>query len=1003
MAGRDIPDRSTDYRDRPTDRYRGPPRDSRDTDHDFRRNERRETDKFAPRNHGQRTSVLSTPGGRSASRCDFQAGMDLIGEMSAAHGDLIKADSRLNKIKKEFNRSASRPIEFASVGSLQRKEIERGEEETDRLRRKLAQIYPRLQAELDSYLRISANPVTQPGTPTHIRNESDLEPRLSELRQSILKSGESRLQSEVTALQEVINEEKQRKRILADELEAQKRKNQSLEDRVSTLEVMFKTMKPEVEVQISSEINKQIIPRMTSLEDSLDKGLSNNAEATKQLQRLIDGHTEQLANLTSKRSADLVAGPGSTTVAQAATPNVTAETIRLRDNLEIQARNINFMQKEKLEPLSKIRDLERSMEQSSQDCQQAKRLVKIQSSVAEDYQKKQRSLEERFSTLESAAGEQAKKQRSLEEKFSTLENAAGDQAKEQRSLEEKFSTLENAAGDQAKEQRSLEEKFSTLENAAGEQAKEQRSLEEKFSTLENAAGEQAKEQRSLEEKFSTLENAAGDQAKKQRSLEEKFSTLENAAGDQAKKQRSLEEKFSTLENAAHDQGKKHSELNTTFTRLYSEQVEDNRARDTTIATLKSSTESFRKKTEFLEANVASLSASIKEKLQTEEGQASDLVQLQSSVNQLQKRTDDLGQKLNSDLAQQEKRTHDLGQKLNSDMAQLQSVINQLQKRTDDLGQKLNSDMAQLQSAVNQQQKRADDLGQKLASVSSTSTAQALDLSSLQASIEKHNIRSNLLEKNVTSLKSEITKRPPQDFEKLNAKIQEYPPAADLNCIVADFPSSKDIKMLIADMPRLRESVSKLKACKTPTPPPPNSTSSTTNETITQVVEDKIMQLDIATKEEMYKLFEDLFKKLSHDNEECAKQSFADVNKKLEESKEQTETAKKAGESLQKLFNEHTAEVKKKIDQLLEHVENEFKEVEFQIHAIDDWRKKLNTKKWYDNMAKHVTSYASSYFHQQLTSLSARVDNLEYRPDESEGPNKRRRTGSSNPPASNGAP
>ncbi|KAL3594868.1 hypothetical protein FPOAC2_09185 [Fusarium poae] len=981
MAGRDIPDRSTDYRDRPTDRYRGPPRDSRDTDHDFRRNERRETDKFAPRNHGriigpvngsdkgvadsrqvgQRTSVLSTPGGRSASRCDFQAGMDLIGEMSAAHGDLIKADSRLNKIKKEFNRSASRPIEFASVGSLQRKEIERGEEETDRLRRKLAQIYPRLQAELDSYLRISANPVTQPGTPTHIRNESDLEPRLSELRQSILKSGESRLQSEVTALQEVINEEKQRKRILADELEAQKRKNQSLEDRVSTLEVMFKTMKPEVEVQISSEINKQIIPRMTSLEDSLDKGLSNNAEATKQLQRLIDGHTEQLANLTSKRSADLVAGPGSTTVAQAATPNVTAETIRLRDNLEIQARNINFMQKEKLEPLSKIRDLERSMEQSSQDCQQAKRLVKIQSSVAEDYQKKQRSLEERFSTLESAAGEQAKKQRSLEEKFSTLENAAGDQAKEQRSLEEKFSTLENAAG------------------------------------------EQAKEQRSLEEKFSTLENAAGDQAKKQRSLEEKFSTLENAAGDQAKKQRSLEEKFSTLENAAHDQGKKHSELNTTFTRLYSEQVEDNRARDTTIATLKSSTESFRKKTEFLEANVASLSASIKEKLQTEEGQASDLVQLQSSVNQLQKRTDDLGQKLNSDLAQQEKRTHDLGQKLNSDMAQLQSVINQLQKRTDDLGQKLNSDMAQLQSAVNQQQKRADDLGQKLASVSSTSTAQALDLSSLQASIEKHNIRSNLLEKNVTSLKSEITKRPPQDFEKLNAKIQEYPPAADLNCIVADFPSSKDIKMLIADMPRLRESVSKLKACKTPTPPPPNSTSSTTNETITQVVEDKIMQLDIATKEEMYKLFEDLFKKLSHDNEECAKQSFADVNKKLEESKEQTETAKKAGESLQKLFNEHTAEVKKKIDQLLEHVENEFKEVEFQIHAIDDWRKKLNTKKWYDNMAKHVTSYASSYFHQQLTSLSARVDNLEYRPDESEGPNKRRRTGSSNPPASNGAP
>ncbi|XEV06540.1 hypothetical protein FSHL1_011827 [Fusarium sambucinum] len=855
MAGRDLPDRSTDYRDRPTDRYRGPPRDTRDTDHDFRRYERREADRFAPRNHGriigpvngsdqgvadsrqlgQRTLSSSTPGGRSASRCDFQAGMELIGEMSAAHGDLIKADSRLNKIKKEFNKSGSRPIEFASIGSLQRKEIERGEEESDRLRRKLAQIYPRLQAELDSYLRTSANPITRPGTPTGIRNESDLEPRLSELRQSILRSWESRLQSEVTALQEVINEEKQKKQVLADELEAQKRKKQSLEDRVSTLEVMFKTMQPAVEGQISSEIHKQVSPRMTSLEDKLNKGLSNNAEATKQLQRLIDGHTEQLANLTSKRSADLVASPSSSTVAQTAIPNATAETIRLRDTVEIQVRNINFMQKEKLEPaLSKIRNLERAVEQSSQDSQQAKRLVKIQSSMAEDYKKKQRSLEERFSTLE---------------------------------------------------------------------------------------------------------------------------------------------------NAVRDQAKKHSDLDATSTRLYSEQVEENRARDTTIASLKSSTESFRKKTESLETNVASLGASIKEKLQTEEGQASNLAQLQSAVNQQQKRTDDLGQKVNSDLAQ-------------------------LQKRTDDLGQKVNSDLAQLKSTVNQQQKRADDLGQKLASVSSASTAQASELSSLQSSIAKQHSRSSLLEKNVTSLKSEITKRPPEDFEKLNAIIQEYPPAVDLKCIVTDFPSSKNIKMIIADVLKLKESVSKLKAGKTPTPPPPNPTSSTTNETITQIIKDKIVQLDIATKEEMYKLFEDLFKKLSHDNEECTKKSFADVNKKLEKSNEQTEMVKKAGESLRKRCNEQTASFKKEVDQLLQEadafrssVNSELEDIEFRIQAMDSWKNNMSSKKWYDSLSQHVINYATN----QLANLSARVNALEGIHNEPEGSNKRRRIGSSNPPSRNGAP
>ncbi|GKU00455.1 hypothetical protein FLAG1_00277 [Fusarium langsethiae] len=740
MAGRDLPDRSTDYRDQPTDRYRGPPRDSRDKDHDFRRNEAREADRSAPRNHGQRTPP-SMPGGRSASRCEFQVGMELIGEMSAVRGELIKADARLNKAKRELNISGSRPVEFASVGELKRKELERYEEEVTRQERKLAQIYPKLQAEFDLYLRTSANPATQPGTPTHTRNQPDLEPRLMELHRSITTLGENRLQSEVAALQEVINEVKQKKQVLADELEVQKRKNQTLEEKVNNLELMFRTIKPAVEVQISSEIDKQISPRMRSLEDNLNKGLSNNVEATRQLQTLVDDHAEQLVSLTSQCSAGLVAGLSSTTVAQTPIPNVRADMVRLQGALDMHVRNINFMQKEKLEPaLSKIRDLERAVEQSTKDSQHAKALAQVQSSLIKKQDQKQISLEEKF-------------------------------------------------------------------------------------------------------------------------------------GDQAEKQK---------------------DLDTNFARLYSEQLEEHKALGIAIASLESNAESFRGKTESLEANIASLDATIKGKLQTEDGQASDL--------------------------------------------------------------------AQLQSAVNQQQKRTDKLGQKLASASSASTAQASEISSLQSSVKKQQGRSDSLEKTVTCLKSEI-----KDFEKVTARIQAYPPAADLDRILAEIPSGKDTKMLIADVSKLRESVSKLKSCKTQPLPPSNPNSLITKETITQTVDG------------------------------------------LDESKEQTEMAKEVGESRQKRCNEQAAELRKEMRLLVDEVNklrsgtrNELEDVQFRVEALAGWAMNLNTKEWHDNVAQHIASYVPAHFNRQLDGLAIRVSSLETRSNDSEGAKKRRRIASGNPSARNGA-
>ncbi|RGP64151.1 hypothetical protein FSPOR_8169 [Fusarium sporotrichioides] len=834
MAGRDLPDRSTDYRDQPTDRYRGPPRDSRDKDHDFKRNEAREADRSAPRNHGriicpvngndegmadsrqigQRTPP-SMPGGRSASRCEFQVGMELIGEMSAVRGELIKADARLNKAKRELNISGSRPVEFASVGELKRKELERYEEEVTRQERKLAQIYPKLQAEFDLYLRTSANPATQPGTPTHTRNQPDLEPRLMELHRSITTLGENRLQSEVAALQEVINEVKQKKQVLADELEVQKRKNQTLEEKVNNLELMFRTIKPAVEVQISSEIDKQISPRMRSLEDNLNKGLSNNVEATRQLQTLVDDHAEQLVSLTSQCSAGLVAGLSSTTVAQTPTPNVEADMVRLQGTLDMHVRNINFMQKEKLEPaLSKIRDLERAVEQSTKDSQHAKALAQVQSSLIKKQDQKQISLEEKF-------------------------------------------------------------------------------------------------------------------------------------GDQAEKQK---------------------DLDTNFARLYSEQLEEHKALDNAIASLESNAESFRGKTESIEANVASLDATIKGKLQIEDGQASDL-------------------------------------------AQLQLAVNQQQKRTDELGHKLNADLAQLQSIANKQQKRTDELGQKLDSASSASIAQASEISSLQSSVKKQQGRSDSLEKTVTCLKSEI-----QDFEKVIARIQAYPPAADLDRILAEVPSGKDTKMLIADVSKLRESVSKLKSCKTLPLPPSNPNSLVTKETITQTVDSRIVQLDIATKKQIDVLFENLAK-IIDGLEKRTEQSITYLNgcvsklhQGLNESKEQTEMAKEVGESRQKRCNEQAAELRKEMRMLVDEevnklrsgTRNELEDVQFRVEALAGWAMNLNTKEWHDSVAQHIASYVPAHFNRQLDGLAIRVSSLETRSNDSEGANKRRRIASGNPSARNGA-
>lgn len=344
------------------------------------------------------------------------------------------------------------------------------------------------------------------------------------------------------------------------------------------------------------------------------------------------------------------------------------------------------------------------------------------------------------------------------------------------------------------------------------------------------------------------------------------------------------------------------------------------------------------------------------------------------------------------------------QTLSSNMTSLNSSVKDKLQALDTQA----SELASLQVLVKHQQEKTDDLGRKLVSISASSE-EAPKLSSLQLSVKKQQKKSHELEETVASLERKISEQPLQDFKKLAGKVQEYPPATDLNRLLADYPSGKELKILIADIPRLKESISSLRARQTPPPPAPVPDSLMNRETMMQTLQPSFSQLETGIKGEMNGKMTDLFEKLLV----FVKSEVANLESKLEDklgnSNRQTKMVKELCDNLTTRNTEQTTKFDEAISVLGENVDkvrNESKactdDLQYQITWLHDGLKNLSSKQWYDNVAKQIMSYIPAHFNVQLNGLTTRVIYLEDRVNDSENGNKRRRAANGSPLVTSGA-
>ncbi|KAJ4136012.1 hypothetical protein NW768_003620 [Fusarium equiseti] len=342
--------------------------------------------------------------------------------------------------------------------------------------------------------------------------------------------------------------------------------------------------------------------------------------------------------------------------------------------------------------------------------------------------------------------------------------------------------------------------------------------------------------------------------------------------------------------------------------------------------------------------------------------------------------------------------------LNSNMTSLNSSVKDklhaLETQT--------SELASLQVLVKHQQEKTDDLGKKLVSISA-SAEETPKLSSLQLSIKKQQKKSHELEETLVSLERKIAEQPLQDFKKLAGKVQEYPPATDLNRLLANYPSGKELKILITDVPRLKESISNLEARQTPPPPAAAPNSFMNRETMMQTLKPSFSQMEIRIKGEIDEKMKDLFEKLLA----FVKNQVADLDSKFEDelgkSNRQTKMVKELCDNLTVRNTEQTTKFDEAISVLGENVDkvrNEAKDstdgLQHQVTWLHDVLKNLSSKQWYDHVAKQIMSYISAHFTVQLNGLITRVTYLEDRANESESGNKRRRVANGSPLVTSGA-
>ncbi|RBR13109.1 uncharacterized protein FIESC28_08295 [Fusarium coffeatum] len=427
-------------------------------------------------------------------------------------------------------------------------------------------------------------------------------------------------------------------------------------------------------------------------------------------------------------------------------------------------------------------------------------------------------------------------------------------------------------------------------------------------------------------------------------------------------------------------------------------------------------------------DIQDLRALVEEQSSTIEDQGKKQKDLKKIVSYLQKTARDLAEKHNvldstvdrlcSDQADEHRvldtavaRLRSSTENCTTEQQTLSSNMTSLNSSVKDKLQALDiqaSELASLQVLVKHQQEKTDDLGRKLISISASSE-EAPKLSSLQLSVKKQQKKSHELEETVASLERKISEQPLQDFKKLAGKIQEYPPATDLNRLLADYPSGKELKILITDIPRLKESISSLRARQTPPPPAPAPDSLMNRETMMQTLQPSFSQLETGIKGEMNGKMTDLFEKLLV----FVKNEVADLESKFEDklgnSNRQTKMVKELCDNLTTRNTEQTTKFDEAISVLGENVDkvrNESKactdDLQYQITWLHDGLKNLSSKQWYDNVAKQIMSYIPAHFNVQLNGLVTRVSYLEDRVNDSENGNKRRRAANGSPLVTSGA-
>ncbi|RFN46389.1 hypothetical protein FIE12Z_9343 [Fusarium flagelliforme] len=550
--------------------------------------------------------------------------------MAHVRTQLISTEDRYNKIKHELQASDTKPVEFSSVEKLKRNQLVIHEKRKIHLDTKLARIYVKLQAQIDSVFKQppstdlpSIDPPSAPAQNTASQtnlepqlaqlqaqidsvfkqlpstdppsapsqntvSQKDFEPRLAKLHESITKWTEIHVQGEIKALRQSVLErrepnnvemqalrdsldkERQKSQALQNQIEEGQRKSQSLEERLGQLERMYQTIKP-TELQISSEVNKTVTAKVSSLEEKLNQSITSNAETFRQLQSLqkqqptevqisseIDKTvtakvssleeklnqcmtsttemTKQLQSLEKQQSARLQ------TVAPVV-PSIEAEVCRLQETIqkhestvEIYGRNMDFLKRQT------IADLEKAMAHSSTDIQDVRALVAKQSSTIEDQGKRQRYLQEVVSSLQKAARDLAEKHNVLD---STVNGLCSEQADEHRVLDTAVARLSSITENCTKEQETLSSNMTCLKS----------SVKDKLQALDTQASELASLQVCVKHQQEMTDDLGKKLVSISASAEEtpKLSSLQLSVKKQQKKSHELEATLASLERKIAEQ------------------------------------------------------------------------------------------------------------------------------------------------------------------------------------------------------------------------------------------------------------------------------------------------------------------------------------------------------------------------------------------------------------------------------------------------------------------